>query len=40
LTGISWDLKNWIKYENMKMYVSNNPDGAMRSIMYVLDDLG
>ena len=30
--------KNLIKYENMKMYVSNNPNGAMRSIMYVLDD--
>ena len=26
------------KYENMKMYVSNNPNGAMRSIKYVFDD--
>ena len=26
------------KYENMKMYVLYNPNGAMRSMRYVLDD--
>ena len=26
------------KYENMKISVSVNPNGVMRSIMYVLDD--
>ena len=34
----SWDPKNLLKYENIKMYFLTNPDGAMRSIMYVLDD--
>ena len=31
-------LKKLRKYENMKISVSVNPNGTMRSIMYVLDD--